>query len=64
MGYVYIFSNTELLDVVKIGKTVKHPEVRAEQLNKQTGKLLPILSTTIGLFLIDYNHSYDDVNTC
>ena len=37
MGYVYIFSNTELLDVVKIGKTVKHPEVRAEQLNKQTG---------------------------
>jgi hypothetical protein len=27
-------------------------------------KLLPILRTTISLFLIDYNHSYDDVNTC
>ncbi len=46
MGYVYIFSNTELLDVVKIGKTVKHPEVRAEQLNKQTG--------TIGKFKVEW----------
>ena len=27
-------------------------------------KLLPILRTTICLFLIDYNHSYDDVNLC
>ncbi len=27
-------------------------------------KLLPILRTTISLFLIDYNHSYDDVNLC
>jgi FixJ family two-component response regulator len=27
-------------------------------------KLLPILSTTLSLFLIDYNYSYDDVNTC
>ncbi len=30
----------------------------------EQSKLLPILRTTIGLFLIDYNHSYDDVNTC
>ena len=27
-------------------------------------KLLPILRTTLGLFLIDYNHSYDDVKQC
>jgi len=27
-------------------------------------KLLPILRTTICLFLIDLNYSYDDVNTC
>jgi hypothetical protein len=27
-------------------------------------KLLPILRTTISLFLIDNNHSYDDVNQC
>ena len=46
MGYVYIFSNTELSDVIKIGKTVKHPEVRAEQLNKQTG--------TIGKFKVEW----------
>jgi hypothetical protein len=31
---------------------------------KMIYKLLPILSTTLSLFLIDYNYSYDDVNTC
>ena len=27
-------------------------------------KLLPILRTTLGLFLIDLNHYYDDVKQC
>ena len=27
-------------------------------------KVLPILRTTLGHFLIDYYHSYDDVNLC
>ena len=30
----------------------------------EDNKLLPILRTTIGLFLIDLNHSYDDVKQC
>ncbi|MBE7443501.1 MAG: GIY-YIG nuclease family protein [Flavobacteriales bacterium] len=34
--YVYIFSNEEH-EKIKIGRTNKHPEVRAEQLNRQTG---------------------------
>jgi hypothetical protein len=31
---------------------------------KYSYKLLPILRTTISLFLIEYIHSYDDVNLC
>lgn len=36
--YVYIFSNEEH-EKIKIGRTDKHPEVRAEQLSKQTGTI-------------------------
>ena len=36
--YVYIFSNNEH-EKIKIGKTNKHPQVRAEQLSKQTGSI-------------------------
>jgi hypothetical protein len=37
--YVYIFTNTHSKDIVKIGRTDKYPEIRAEQLNKQTGTI-------------------------
>ena len=48
---------------------LKHPTegvIRMQDLllSMSIVKLLPILRTTIPLFLIDYNHSYDDVNTC
>lgn len=35
--YVYIFKNSSNPEIIKIGKTDKHPEIRAEQLNRQTG---------------------------
>ena len=35
--YVYILSNTERSDLVKIGETTKSPRVRAEALSRQTG---------------------------
>ena len=37
--YIYILTNTHSKDIVKIGKTDKYPEIRAEQLNKQTGTI-------------------------
>lgn len=37
--FVYILSNTVSSDILKIGKTNKHPEIRAEQLSKQTGTI-------------------------
>jgi hypothetical protein len=37
--YVYIFSNTVTPNILKIGKTNKHPEIRAEQLSNQTGAI-------------------------
>ena len=37
--YIYIFTNTHSKDIVKIGKTDKFPEIRAEQLNRQTGTI-------------------------
>lgn len=37
--YVYIFSNSENIETVKIGRTNLHPEVRANQLSKQTGSI-------------------------
>ncbi len=37
--YLYIFSNSERADLIKIGRTDKHPVLRAEQLSRQTGTL-------------------------
>lgn len=35
--FIYIFTNTHSPDVVKIGKTSRHPELEAEKLNAQAG---------------------------
>ena len=37
--YIYIFSNSQYPEIVKIGKTIIHPEVRAKQLSSQTGSV-------------------------
>lgn len=37
--YVYIFSNSQYPEIVKVGKTNIHPEVRAKQLSSQTGSV-------------------------
>lgn len=37
--YIYIFTNTHSENVVKIGKTDRYPEIRAEQLNRQSGTI-------------------------
>ena len=37
--YIYIFTNTHSEGIVKIGRTDKYPEIRAEQLNRQTGTI-------------------------
>ncbi|OFX16398.1 MAG: hypothetical protein A2033_18645 [Bacteroidetes bacterium GWA2_31_9] len=39
MEYVYILTNSEFSGKIKIGKTDKHPEIRTEQLNRQTGTI-------------------------
>ena len=38
-GYIYIMSDSEHKDKIKIGKTEKHPEIRAEQMSKQTASI-------------------------
>ncbi len=50
--YVYILSNSELEGKIKIGKTTKHPEVRAEQLTKQT--------SNVGVFNVEWHAEVDD----
>jgi hypothetical protein len=37
--YLYILSNNERPELIKIGRTDRHPVLRAEQLSKQTGVL-------------------------
>ncbi len=37
--YIYIFSNSQYPEIVKVGKTNLHPEVRAKQLSSQTGSI-------------------------
>jgi hypothetical protein len=37
--YIYIFTNNEMPELIKIGRTDRHPVLRAEQLSKQTGVL-------------------------
>jgi len=50
--YVYILSNKEYTGKVKVGRTNKHPEIRAEQLNKQTAN--------IGIFIVEWYRSVED----
>ena len=38
-GYVYILKNPEYPGKYKIGKTLEHPEVRANQLSRQTSSI-------------------------
>ena len=40
-GYIYILVNRAMPDVIKIGKTTKLPEYRAEKLSKSTGVPIP-----------------------
>lgn len=53
-GYVYIFSNPELKGKIKIGKTTKNPEIRAEQLSKQT--------SSIGQFNVEWFQKVDNID--
>lgn len=52
--YVYIFTNSNSKDIIKIGKTDKYPESRAEQLNRQTG--------TIGKYEVAWFKEVEDNN--
>ena len=45
----------------KVLEKFEHVNITNDSGEWEVNKLLPILSTTIGLFLVDYNHSYDDV---
>jgi hypothetical protein len=52
---------TEVLEYTP-GKLYVTKYVRSKYV--MPSKLLPILRTTLGLFLIDLNHYYDDVKQC
>lgn len=39
MEYVYILSNSKYQGLLKIGRTKRHPEIRAKVLNGQTGAI-------------------------
>ena len=45
--YIYIFTNPEKPELVKVGRTNKHPEIRANELSRQTG--------TIGKFVVEWH---------
>lgn len=46
-GYVYILSNPTMPGIVKIGKTVRAPEVRLKELNSATGVAMPFKLETV-----------------
>jgi len=46
-GFVYIFSNTEYVGLIKIGKSKSNPVIRADQLSKNTG--------AIGTFVLEWS---------
>ncbi len=54
IGYVYIFSNPEMPDRVKIGKTKRTPEERAEELSRQT--------SNIGKFKVEWSKKVFNVD--
>ena len=50
--YIYIFTNPEKPELVKVGRTNKHPEIRANELSRQTG--------TIGKFVVEWHLEVTD----
>jgi len=54
IGYVYIFSNSEMPDKIKIGKTNRSPEERAEELSRQT--------SNIGKFKVEWSKKVFNVD--
>ena len=52
MGHLYIFSNSVLPEIIKVGFTDKHPEVRANDLNRQTG--------TAGKYAVEWSIQVDE----
>jgi hypothetical protein len=54
MEWVYILSNEKYLKgILKIGKTKKHPEVRADQVSNPTG--------VVGKFIVEWAAKYQIV---
>ena len=52
-------------EIQKNAKRKEEDQQKTISLNvKSMTEVLPIHRTTIGLFLIDYYHSYDDVHLC
>ena len=37
--YIYILTNSEKHELIKVGRTNKHPEIRANELSRQTGTI-------------------------
>ena len=42
-GYVYALINSSLIGLVKVGKTVKDPEIRAKEISSDTGVPTPFI---------------------
>ena len=42
-GYVYALINSSLIGLVKVGKTIKDPEIRAKEISSDTGVPTPFI---------------------
>ena len=54
MGFVYILSNDNSPNIIKIGKTTKEPIFRVQQLNRQTG--------VIGNYKLEWSKECEDID--
>ena len=50
--YIYIFTNPEKPELIKVGRTNKHPEIRANELSRQTA--------AIGKFVVEWHLEVSD----
>ena len=50
--YIYIFTNPEKPELIKVGRTNKHPEIRANELSRQTA--------AIGKFIVEWHLEVSD----